>query len=66
MTDRQFVRSIYPTARLYTLSFLDSKSLYDIRTKELILTSWWAASPKDAWWEAATIIKNDLLRKLES
>jgi len=73
MTDRQFVRSIYPGANCKPtkskFAHIQKFVIYDIRCR---FSNYdynplaWGKSSKDAWANASTVIQLEMLRKLES
>jgi hypothetical protein len=68
MTDKQFVKSIYPTAHLFkfTVSFRPERAKnYLVFLPRETFWSNQGNTPKEAWSNTAQLIRNNMVRKLE-
>jgi hypothetical protein len=70
LTNKKFVRSVYPTAICIYICDTFADAIYLIKYKMDNLGRGnpidWGSSPKNAWKNSAEKIKQDMLRKLES
>jgi hypothetical protein len=63
MTDKEFVLSIYPTAKIIQATWIN---LYVVWNNSDLNLSGYCISEEAAWEEVAIAIKNKIAKKLES